>query len=45
MSNIVWLMAANVAFWLGIAAYVCFLAKTQQGLEKRLQMKESIDHE
>ncbi len=43
MSTITWLMTANVAVWIGIAAYVAFLAKEQNTLKKRLAMKESME--
>ncbi len=43
MDNITWLMAANVAVWLGIGAYVAFLALGQKSLNKRLALKENME--
>lgn len=44
MSNLFWLLAANVAVWAGIGAYVCFLACAQSALERRVRHMEMIDH-
>lgn len=43
MSNMFWLMAANVVVWLGLGAYVCFLARSQSALERRVRHMEMID--
>lgn len=43
MSNLFWLMAANVTVWLGIGAYVAFMARAQAALERRLRHMEMID--
>ncbi len=43
MDNITWLMGANIAVWLGIGAYVAFLAKEQSALRKRLALKECME--
>ncbi len=45
MDSIYWLMSANIAVWLGIGAYVCFLAKSQKNIEQRLHLKEALDNE
>ncbi len=44
MTEIQWLLLANVAFWLGLGAYVAFLAKGQRALDARLSAKESMDN-
>ncbi len=44
MTEIQWLLLANVAVWLGLGAYVAFLAVGQKNLEARLQAKESMDN-
>ena len=40
MNSLYWLLAANVAVWLGIGAYMVFLSRAQSGLEKRLHHME-----
>ncbi len=45
MESIYWLMYANIAVWLGLGTYLCFLAKAQNNIEQRLQLKETLDHE
>ncbi len=45
MESIYWLMSANIAVWLGIGAYVFFLARAQKNLEQRIHLKETLDHE
>ncbi len=44
MTEIQWVLAANVAVWLGLGAYIFYIARTQCALEKRLQQKESMDN-
>ncbi len=44
MQSTTWLLIANVAVWLGIGAYVAFLAKGQSQLKKRLALKEHMDN-
>lgn len=43
MDNLFWLLAANVAVWLGLGAYMVFLARVQSGLERRVRHMEMID--
>ncbi len=43
MDNVTWLMGANVAVWLGIGAYIAFLAQGQSALKKRLALKERME--
>ncbi len=45
MSDILWLMAANIAVWLGLGAYMIFLVKEQKSIDKRLSMQEVLGHE
>ncbi|MEW5774354.1 MAG: CcmD family protein [Thermodesulfobacteriota bacterium] len=43
MDNTGYLMAANVAVWLGIGGYLLFLAGRQKQLELRLKRMEVLD--
>jgi len=40
MSKDLYLFAANVAVWVGLGAYVAFLAGVQKRLEKRIKRLE-----
>jgi len=40
MSKDLYLFAANVAVWVGLGAYVAFLAGAQKRLEKRIKRLE-----
>lgn len=40
-----YLLAANVAVWIGIAGYVAFLAARSRRLEERLKHLEILDHD
>ena len=40
MTALHWLMLANAALWLGLGAYVCFLAGRQRKLNERLNELE-----
>ena len=40
MDTLTWLMAANAVVWLGLGAYVAFLAARQRGLAQRLAQWE-----
>ncbi len=44
MQEIHWVLAANVVVWLGLGAYIFFIARSQCALKKRLQQKESMDN-
>lgn len=41
MNALNWLMAANAALWLGLGAYLAFLAHTQRSLERRVRLEEN----
>ncbi len=41
MSGLDWLMYANIAVWLGLGAYLAFLARAQSALDRRLQRMET----
>lgn len=43
MDNTGYLLAANVAIWLGIGGYLLFLAGRQKRLELRLSRMEARD--
>ena len=45
MNSMSWLMAANMVVWLGLGAYVVFLAQGQRKLQQRLRLKEMMDNE
>lgn len=38
--DIIWVMAANAVIWLGIGAYVAFIAQRQAALAKRFRQME-----
>ena len=40
MGKEIYLFAANVAVWVGLGAYVAFLASAQKRLEKRIKRLE-----
>ncbi len=42
MGKELYLYAANVAVWLGIGAYVAFLAGAQKRLERRINRLEAL---
>ncbi len=44
MTEIQWVLSANVVVWCGILAYVFFIARSHCALEKRLQQKEILDN-
>lgn len=44
MTAIDWLMGANAALWLGLGAYLAFLARTQKHLQRRVRQWEN-DHD
>ncbi|AEL79424.1 hypothetical protein Dde_4022 [Oleidesulfovibrio alaskensis G20] len=38
-----WLLMANAAVWLGVGAYLFFMARTQQQLDKRIRQMELMN--
>ena len=40
MSGLDWLMYANIAVWLGLGAYLAFVARAQGALAHRLEHME-----
>lgn len=40
-----WLMAASALIWLGLGAYVTFIAVAQRTLQKRLKNLELWNHD
>ena len=45
MGNQGYLLAANVAVWLGLCGYVVFVASRQKRLERRLKQLETLRDE
>jgi CcmD family protein len=43
MQNFTYLLAANVVVWLGIGAYVAFLAGRSRRLARRIEQLELFD--
>lgn len=44
MSDIYWVIAANVVVWVGLGSYCIYMACVQKGLEKRLRHMEIMDN-
>lgn len=42
MGNQTYLLAANVAVWIGLCGYVAFMASRQRNLERRLRQLERL---
>lgn len=42
MQSSQWLLYANAAVWLGVGAYLFFIARAQQRLERRLRQMEML---
>lgn len=40
-----YLLAANITIWVGMGAYLVFMAKKQQGLQERLKQLEMLHDE
>lgn len=40
-----WLLMANAAVWLGVGAYLFFMARTQQQLDKRIRQMELMNND
>lgn len=45
MNSISWLLAANIAVWAGLGAYIAYLALAQRRLSLRLRHMEMLHHE
>lgn len=45
MNALHWLMAANALLWLGLGAYVAWMARSQRHLEQRILRQEQADQE
>jgi CcmD family protein len=43
--NSVYLLAANAAVWIGLGAYLFFMARTNKHLERRLSQLEALRHD
>ena len=42
MTDMDWLMYANIAVWIGLGAYLAFLLPTQIALKRRLTQLETL---
>ncbi len=45
MNEIHWVLAANASVWLGLGAYIFFMAKTQCDLNKRIAQMENLKNQ
>lgn len=45
MDAVMWLLAANVAVWLGLGAYVVFIARSQSALAVRVRRLEILHND
>lgn len=45
MESAHYLLAANVAVWIGLGGYIVFLVRRQAMMEQRLQHLEALDNE
>ncbi len=46
MDNYIWIMYAGAAAWAGIGLYLCFLARRQAAVSRRIsQMAGLMEHE
>ena len=43
MSEIHWVLAASAVIWLGLGAYLAFMAARQRDVEQRLSALENTD--
>ncbi len=43
MESFTWLLMANAAVWLGVGAYVFYIARTQKQLDKRIRQMELLN--
>ena len=42
MTDMDWLMYANIAVWIGLGAYLAFLLRNQIALNRRLPQREPL---
>lgn len=45
MTSLSWLLAANIAVWIGLGGYLTCLALTQRRIEQRLRSMELLHHD
>lgn len=45
MDSLIWIAMANAAVWIGLGAYLAFLAAQQRALAARLSQWEMLDHD
>ena len=45
MDTQTWIILANAAVWIGMGAYLAFLAARQRALAARLSQMEMLDHD
>lgn len=45
MTDLYWLLAANVVVWLGLGAYLAFLGCTQKSLNTRFRQWETLKND
>lgn len=45
MEAMTWIIVTNAIVWIGIGAYVAFLAARQRALALRLSQLEMLDHD
>jgi CcmD family protein len=44
MDTVVWLAVANAVLWIGLGAYLAFLALEQRSISARLAQWEALHH-
>ena len=45
MTGVTWLLAASMIIWIGLAAYVGFIAARQRDISRRLTVLEGEQHD
>ena len=45
MSDIIWLLAGNAIFWLGLGIYCLFLGMKQKKLQENIQQMEVLHND
>ena len=45
METLTWIVIANAAVWIGLGAYLAFLAAQQRALAARLSQWEMLNHD
>ncbi|MEG2172909.1 MAG: CcmD family protein [Desulfovibrionaceae bacterium] len=45
MTDLYWLLAANVVVWLGLGAYLVFIGRVQKSLDTRLHHWEILKND